>query len=142
MLRRVPDHETAAPRLTLSSVVMSFLLCGSQTEALYSMMERTNVKYACSRSFRGQKRRLRHRKPILALAFPVMLLICGAQVRSSVMVTPRYLAWSTCLRMRPPSEYIRVRVVHLRCILIISHFDALKRIPHLVPHCSRLRRSC
>ena len=110
---------------------------GSQTEALYSIMERTKVRCACSRSARGQKCRLRHRKPILKLAFPVMLLMCGEHVKSSMMVTPRYLAWLTYLRMWPPREYIRVWAVRPRLILIISHLDALNRIPHfkLLKYC-------
>ena len=110
-------------------------------EALYSIMEWTNVKYACSRSSWGQKCRIRHRKPILELAFPVMLLMFGDHVNSSVMVTPRYLAWLTCLRMRPPREYIRVWAVHPRLILIISHLDALNRFPHFAPHYSKLLKS-
>ena len=82
-----PTTLRVALHCTLSSSVMSFLRCGSQTEALYSIMEWTKVKYACSRSSQG----LRHRKPILELAIPVMLLMCG------VMVRPRL----TCLRRDP-----------------------------------------
>ena len=41
-----PTTKPAALRCTLSSSVMSFLGCGSQTEALYSIMKRTKVKYA------------------------------------------------------------------------------------------------
>ena len=115
---------------------------GSQTEALYSIMERTKVRHPCSRSSWVQKCRLRHRKLILELAFPVMLLMCGDHVKSSVMVTPRYLPWLTYLRMWPPREYIRAWAVRPRLILIISHLDALNRIPHLAPLCFKLLKYC
>ena len=60
--------------------------------ALYSRKDLTREKYAVSLSFSGQPFRLRLIKDNFEFALDVMTSMCFVHSKSSLTVTPRYLA--------------------------------------------------
>ena len=73
--------------------------------ALYSRKDLTREKYAVSLSFSGQPFRLRLRKDNLEFALDVMTSMCFVHSKSSLTVTPRYLASFTSSSTCPDNSY-------------------------------------
>ena len=88
----LPFTKRAALRCTISSLSELYFWRGCQTVALYSRKDLTREKYAVSLSFSGQPFRLRLRKDNLEFALDVMASMCFVHSKSSLTVTPRYLA--------------------------------------------------
>ena len=85
----------AALRWTISILLTSDLKWGSLTEQAYSSDGLTNDLYNCSLTEMEAMFRLRRKKPRVLLALPHMFLVCLYHLRSSLISTPRYFAWST-----------------------------------------------
>ena len=73
--------------------------------ALYFRKDLTREKYAVSLSFSGQPFRLRLRKDNLEFALDVMTSMCFVHFKSSLTVTPRYLASFTSSSTCPDNSY-------------------------------------
>ena len=73
--------------------------------ALYFRKDLTREKYAVSLSFSGQPFRLRLRKDNLEFALDVMTSMCFVHSKSSLTVTPRYLASFTSSSTCPDNSY-------------------------------------
>ena len=89
----------------------------------------TREKYAVSLSFSGQPFRLRLRKDNLEFALDVMTSMCFVHSKSSLTVTPRYLASFTSSSTCPDNSYWYGMGVSFLDTLIILHLAALIK-PH------------
>ena len=98
----LPFTKRAALRCTISSLSELYFWRGCQTVALYSRKDLTREKYAVSLSFSGQPFRLRHRN--LEFALDVMASMCFVHSKSSLTVTPRYLASFTSSNTCPDNS--------------------------------------
>ena len=90
-----PVTRRAACLWTVSSRLISLLLLGSHIGEAYSMAGRTMVLYAVSRNVCGQEQRFLSRKANCRWALAAVALMCGSQLRCSLMVTPSYLVFWT-----------------------------------------------
>ena len=114
----------------LSSLFVSTVMQGSHTIAPYSMVDHTKEMYAVFLQFLGQFFRILLRKPSVELAF---LVTCVVHLRSSDIWIQRYGLFCTCCMMWP------LRLLYLWllfCILSISYYFALNRIPQSLAHTS------
>ena len=102
----LPFTKRAALRCTISSLSELYFWRGCQTVALYSRKDLTREKYAVSLSFSGQPFRLRLRKDNLEFALDVMTSMCFVHSKSSLTVTPRYLASFTSSSTCPDNSLV------------------------------------
>ena len=137
----LPFTKRAALRCTISSLSELYFWRGCQTVALYSRKDLTREKYAVSLSFSGQPFRLRLRKDNLEFALDVMTSMCFVHSKSSLTVTPRYLASFTSSSTCPDNSYWYGMGVCFLDTLIILHLAALNLIPHVDPQLSSKFRS-
>ena len=86
---------------TFSSSSWRSILEGSQTEPPYSRTGRTSPLYASSLTSCGHADKLRLRKPRVLFSFVQILLTFLFHFKSLVIVTPRYLIFSTLSRTVP-----------------------------------------
>ena len=81
-------------------------------------------------------------KPRVLLAFVVRFWICVFQLRSWLISSPKYLAWSTASRTWPCRTYCCLIGVRARVISSTWHLRGLNYISQSFPLISSLWRSC
>ena len=87
--------------LYLFQAVDFFIMVGSQTVEEYSSLGRTMVVYTAVFTEVEQSLRFRRTNPRVLLALFTVSSMCFLQVRSSLMVTPKYLLLSTTSSVCP-----------------------------------------
>ena len=97
---------------------------------------------ACSLSFSGQWWIFLRSSPNTLFALDVIDWICLPHFKSSLRITPRYLASWTWSKITPARVYNLVNLCSERDIDNITHLEGLKFIPHLRDHSCRDVRSC
>ena len=103
----LPFTRRAALCCTISSLSELYFWRRCQTVALYSRKDLTREKYAVSLIFSIQLFRLRLRKDNLEFALDVMTSMCFVHSKSSLTVTPRYLASFTSSNTCPDNSFGR-----------------------------------
>ena len=130
----VSCYKPSCSILNFFEVILKAYTRGSQTESLYSRTGRTSPLYAASFTSCGHAQRFRLRKPGVGLALVQKLLKCVFHRKSFVIVTPRYMMFSTFSRTVPSRVYeawiflsryfVICIILHLTGWNLISHFLA------------------
>ena len=132
----LPFTKRAALRCTISSLSELYFWWGCQTVALYSRKDLTREKYAVSLSFSGQPFMLRLRKDNLEFAFDVMTSsMCFVHSKSSLTVTPRYLASFTSSSTCPDNSccaYLVDLSYRSSCVHNLPHNNLCKFIKKMM----------
>ena len=136
-------QKLAALLCTCSSLWVSADECGTQTVDAYSNVGLAIVVYAAALTGLVQSLRFLLLKPIVLLALETALWMCLDHCKSSLMVTPKYLALSTTSMVWP----CRVYCVGMTCrwfvaILMTVHLYGWKLICHSSSHFSIAERFC
>ena len=99
LLRCLCRTYLAARRWTISSLSIFLSVYGSHTVLAYSTIGRTRLRYAFCLSDTAPIFRFLLRKPVVWFAFTHIFCMGVSHLRSSVIVSPRYLANCTLARM-------------------------------------------
>ena len=126
---------------TLSSALMLLAVNGSQTGLAYSNTGRTNALHAAFFRLSFVVLMFRLRRPKVLSALLQTSVIWASQWRSEVILTPRYFASISVLRVRPWSWYCDGRTVLRLMIFTVVHFYRWKDIFQRCSQSARLSRS-